>query len=33
VKKFRDEMKADTKPQIEDKIVNPESLLAAASLR
>jgi NADH-quinone oxidoreductase subunit F len=33
VKKFRDEMKADTKAQIEDKIVNPESLLAAASLR
>src|SRR6187397_75069 len=32
VKKFRDEMKADTKPDIEGKVVNPESLLAAASL-
>src|SRR5213075_1614260 len=33
VKKFRDEMKADTKSDIEGKVVNPESLLAAASLR
>ena len=33
VKKFRDEMKADTKPEVEEKIVNPETLLAAASLR
>ena len=33
VKKFRDEMKADTKSEVENKIVNPETLLAAASLR
>jgi NADH-quinone oxidoreductase subunit F len=33
VKKFRDEMKADTKPEVENKIVNPETLLAAAGLR
>jgi NADH-quinone oxidoreductase subunit F len=33
VKKFRDEMKADTKQEIEGKVVNPETLLAAAGLR
>jgi NADH-quinone oxidoreductase subunit F len=33
VKKFRDEMKAGTKTEIEEKIVNPETLLAAASLQ
>jgi len=32
VKKFRDEMKADTKPDLAGKIVNEESELAAAGL-
>jgi NADH-quinone oxidoreductase subunit F len=33
VKKFRDEMKADTKPDLAGKIVNEETELAAASLK
>jgi NADH-quinone oxidoreductase subunit F len=32
VKKFRDEMIGDTKPELENKIVNPETVLAAANL-
>ncbi len=32
VKKFRDEMIGDTKPELESKIVNPETVLAAANL-
>lgn len=32
VKKFRDEMKAETKPEFADKIVNDETALAAAGL-
>ncbi len=33
VKKFRDEMKAETRADLEGKVVNPETLLAAASLK
>ncbi|WP_038165561.1 NADH-quinone oxidoreductase subunit NuoF [Verrucomicrobium sp. BvORR106] len=33
VKKFREEMIGDTKPELEDTIKNPESILAAASLK
>ncbi|WP_009964444.1 NADH-quinone oxidoreductase subunit NuoF [Verrucomicrobium spinosum] len=33
VKKFREEMIGDTKPELEQAVVNPETLLAAAGLR
>lgn len=33
VKKFREEMIGDTKPDLEEAVVNPETLLAAAGLR
>jgi NADH-quinone oxidoreductase subunit F len=33
IKKFRDEMKSDCKPQLVNEIVNPETLVAAANLR
>jgi NADH-quinone oxidoreductase subunit F len=32
VKKFRDEMIGDTKPELEGAVVNPETTLAAAAL-
>lgn len=32
IKKFREELKADTKPELAGKIVNSETLVAAASL-
>lgn len=33
IKKFRDELKSECKPQLVDEIVNPETLVAAANLR